>query len=76
MSDFNQETFTVRYQAPLGYQKSDEALETRHHYVLRVEDGEKPSFWQQSQVKYVRDGVIAAPPYYSQLLHEGYLGLR
>jgi hypothetical protein len=76
MSDFSLDTFTVSYQAPRGYQKADEPLEMRHHYVLRVGEGVKPSFWQQSQVKYVRAGVIAAPPYYSQLLHEGYLGLR
>jgi len=76
MSDFSLETFTVRYQAPLGYQKADEPLEMRHHYVLRVGDGEKPKFWQQTQVKYVRVGTIAAPPYFTPLMHEGYLELR
>ena len=76
MSDFSLETFSVRYQAPNGYQQADEPLETRHHYVLRVGEGVKPKFWQQTQVKYVRAGVIAAPPYYSPLLHEGYLELR
>ncbi len=75
MSDFSLETFTVRYQAPDGFTRSNEPLETRHHYVIRVEEGVKPRFWQQTQVKYVRAGVIAAPPYYSPLLHEGYLEL-
>jgi hypothetical protein len=76
MSDFSLETFTVRYQAPNGYKKANEPLEMRHHYVIRVGDGEKPKFWQQTQVKYVRTGVIASPPYYSPLMHEGYLELR
>jgi hypothetical protein len=76
MSDFSLEKFSVRYQAPLGYQKADAPLEMRHHYVLRVGEGVKPRFWQETQVKYVRAGTLAAPPYYSPLLHEGYLELR
>lgn len=76
MSDFSQEKYTVRYQAPAGYKGASEPVEVRHHYVLRVNDGVKPRFWQQSQVKYVRGSVLASPPYYSQLLHEGYLELR
>ena len=76
MSDFSLERFAVRYQAPTGYQKANEQLEMRHHYVVRVGDSVKPRFWQQSQVKYVRAGTIAAPPFYSPLMHEGYLELR
>ena len=76
MSDFSLEAFTVRYQAPDGYQRAGEPLETRHHYVLRVADGENPRFWQQTQVKYVKAGVIAAPPYFAPLMHEGFLELR
>jgi hypothetical protein len=75
-SDFSLETFTVRYQAPDGYKKSNEQLRVRHHYVLRVSDGVKPRFWQQTQVRYEKAGVIAAPPFYSPLMHEGYLELR
>ena len=76
MSDFSRELFYIRYQAPDRYQKANEPLEVRHHYVLRVGEGEPPRFWQQSQVKYVKGNVIAAPPYFSQLMHEGYLELR
>ena len=76
LSDFSLETFTVRYQAPDRYQKAGEPLEVRHHYVLRVREGDKPIFWQQSQVKFVKGNVIAAPPYFSLLLGEGYLELR
>ena len=76
MSDFSRELFKVQYRAPDGFQKSDEQLSVRHHYVLRVEEGESPRFWQQSQVKYVKDNVIAGAPYFSPLLSEGYLELR
>jgi hypothetical protein len=76
MSDFSRELFNIRYQAPDRYQKANEPLEVRHHYVLRVREGEPPRFWQQSQVKYVKGNVIAAPPFYSTLLGEGYLELR
>ena len=75
-SDFSLETFTVRYQAPDRYLRSNEPLEVRHHFVLRVFDGVNPKFWQQTQVKYVRGNVIAAPAYFSPLMHEGYLELR
>lgn len=76
MSDFSRELFNIRYQAPDRYQKANEPLEVRHHYVLRVREGEPPRFWQQSQVKYVKGNVIAAPSFYSTLLGEGYLELR
>lgn len=76
MSDFSLEMFSVRFQAPMGYKKADEPHEMRHHYVIRVGDGEKPKFWQQTQIKFVRTGTIAAPPYFSPLIHEGYLELR
>ena len=76
MSDFSQELLNIRYQAPNRYQKANEPLEVRHHYVLRVGEGEPLKFWQQSQVKYVKGNVIAAPPYFSPLMGEGYLELR
>ena len=76
MSDFSRDLFMVQYHAPDGFQRSNEPLEVRHHYVLRVEDGTPPKFWQGTQVKYVKDNVIAGTPYYSPLLAEGYLELR
>lgn len=76
MSDFSRELFMVQYRAPDGFQRSDEPLSVRHHYVLRVEDGEPPRFWQGTQVKYMRGSVIAGVPYYSPLMGEGYLELR
>ena len=73
MSDFSRELFKVQYRAPDGFQRSDEPLSVRHHYVLRVEEGESPRFWQGTQVKYMRGSVIAGVPYYSPLMGEGYL---
>jgi len=76
MSDFSRELFMVQYRAPDGFQRSDEPLRVRHHYVLRVEDGEPPRFWQGAQVTYMRGSVIAGVPFYSPLMGEGYLELR
>jgi hypothetical protein len=76
MSDFNRELFMVQYRIPDGFQLSDEPLSVRHHYVLRVEEGEPPRFWQGTQVKYMRGSVIAGVPYFSPLMGEGYLELR
>ncbi len=76
MSDYSRELFMVQYRAPDGFQRSDEPLIVRHHYILRVEDGEPPSFWQGTQIKYMRGSVIAGVPYYSPLMGEGYLELR
>jgi len=76
MSDFSGDLFVVQYRAPDEFQRSNEPLSVRHHYVLRVVEGESPKFWQQSQVKYVKGNVIAAPSYFSPLMHEGYLELR
>jgi len=76
MSDFSKELFMVQYIAPDGFQRSDEPLSVRHHYVLRVRVGEHPRFWQGTGVKYVRGDIIAGIPYYSSLLCEGYISLR
>lgn len=76
MSDFSRELFMVQYRAPDGFQRSDEPMSVRHHYVLRIEDGGLPRFWQGTQIKYMRGSVIAGTPYYSPLLSEGYLELR
>lgn len=75
LSDYGGNLFLVQYLAPDGFQRSDEPLSVRHHYVLRVEDGELPRFWQGTSVKYVRGNVIAGVPYYSPLMGEGYLEL-
>lgn len=76
MSDFSRELFRVQYRAPDGFTRANEPLEVRHHYVLRVEDGRLPIFWQGTQVKYLRGSVIAGVPHYSPLMAEGYLELR
>lgn len=76
MSDFSGDLFMAQYLAPDGFLRSDEALSVRHHYVLRVVDGEPPRFWQGTGVKYVRGDIIAGVPYYSPLLGEGYISLR
>ncbi len=72
-SDYGDELFFVKYQAPEGYLGSSEPLSVRHHYVLRVMEDMRPQFWQQTQVKYEHGDVIAAPFYVSPLLHEGYM---
>lgn len=76
LSDFSRGLFMVQYLAPDGFQRSDEPLSVRHHYVLRVRDGEPPRFWQGTGVKYVRGDIIAGVPFYSPLLGEGYISLR
>ena len=76
MSDFSRELFMVQYRAPDGFQRSDEPLSVRHHYVLRVEDGEPPRFWQGTSIKYVRGNIIAGVPYYAPLMGEGVIELR
>ena len=76
MSDFSRDLFMVQYIAPEGFQRSDEVLSVRHHYVLRVVDGEPPRFWQGTGVKYMRSDIIAGVPFYSPLLGEGYISLR
>jgi len=76
LSDFSRELFMVQYLAPDGFQRSDEALSVRHHYVLRVVDGEPPRFWQGTGVKYVRGDILAGVPFYSPQLGEGYISLR
>jgi hypothetical protein len=30
----------------------------RHHYVLRVGEGQAPRFWQQTQIKYVKGAAF------------------
>ncbi len=76
LSDYGRDLFMVQYLAPDGFLRSDEPLSVRHHFVLRVRDGEPPHFWQGTSIKYVRGDIIAGVPYYSPLLGEGYVSLR
>ena len=51
MSDFSVELFMARYEnvGDAGVQ-----FTVRHHYVLRVGEGQAPIFWHQTQIKYVK----------------------
>lgn len=51
MSDFSVELFMARYE---NIGDSDAPFTVRHHYVLRVWEGQPPVFWHQSQIKYVK----------------------
>jgi hypothetical protein len=74
MSDFSVELFMARYE---NRGDAGVAFTVRHHYVLRVAEGQSPMFWQQTQIKYVKgmafnverhitppilDGLVAVNP--------------
>jgi len=48
LSDYDEEVFKVKYSAPREYSKRNEPLRVRHHYVVRVTDGDAPMFWHQT----------------------------
>ncbi len=51
MSDFSRELFMARYE---NSGDAGAPFTVRHHYVLRVGEGQAPTFWQQTQIKYVK----------------------
>ncbi len=51
MSDFSGELFMARYE---NRGEAGAPFTVRHHYVLRVGEGQAPMFWQQTQIKYVK----------------------
>jgi len=55
MSDFSRELFMARYE-----NRGDAGAQftVRHHYVLRVGEGQSPVFWHQTQIKYVKGMVF------------------
>lgn len=55
MSDFSGELFMSRYE-----NRGDAGAQftVRHHYVLRVGEGQAPTFWQQTQIKYVKGAAF------------------
>jgi hypothetical protein len=73
MSDFSIELFRARYEAPRNYRYRNEPLEERHHYVIRIEDGESPVFWHQTQAQYTQTDDFAQVPYITPPLASGYL---
>ena len=75
MSDFNVELYRVRYEAPQEYEFKNEPFIKRHHYVLRTKEGEKPRFWQQTQIMYTQKGVLAGIPYITEPLFSGHLSV-
>lgn len=55
MSDFSRELFMARYE-----NRGDAGVPftVRHHYVLRVGEGQAPTFWHQTQIKYVKGATF------------------
>jgi hypothetical protein len=75
-SDFSIELYRVQYSAEQGYPHRDEPLEIRHHYVVRVGEGETPVFWHQTQIQYTQSGDFAQIPYITSQLASGYINVR
>ena len=51
MSDFSVELFMARYE---NMGDAGVPFTVRHHYVLRLGEGQAPVFWHQTQIKYVK----------------------
>ena len=73
MSDFSIELFRARYEAPRKYNYRNEPIEERHHYVIRITDGELPVFWHQTQAQYTQADDFAQIPYITPPLASGYI---
>ena len=73
MSDFSVELFRARYQAPSRYKYRNEPIEERHHYVIRIEEGELPVFWHQTQAQYTQADDFAQIPFITPPLASGYI---
>lgn len=52
LSDFSGELFMVRYE---NRGDAGAPFTVRHHFVVRVGEGQAPTFWHQTQIKYVKD---------------------
>jgi len=55
MSDFSGELFMARYE---NMGDAGSRFTVRHHYVLRVGEGQAPTFWHQTQIKYVKGAAF------------------
>ena len=55
MSDFSVELVMARYE---NMGDAGVPFTVRHHYVLRVGEGQSPVFWHQTQIKYVKGMVF------------------
>ena len=73
MSDFSIELFRARYEAPRRYKYRNEPMEERHHYVIRIKDGELPVFWHQTQAQYTQADDFAQIPFITPPLASGYI---
>ena len=76
MSDFSIELFRARYEAPTRYNYRNEPIEERHHYVIRIKDGELPVFWHQTQAQYTQADDFAQISYITPPLASGYIKTR
>jgi hypothetical protein len=76
MSDFSLELFRARYEAPRDYRYKNEPFEIRHHYVLRIDEGNAPRFWHQTQAQYTQSRTFAQIPYITPPLASGYVAKR
>ena len=68
MSDFSRELFMARYEnsGDAGAQ-----FTVRHRYVLRVLEGRSPTFWHQTQVKYVKGAAFNVERHITPPILEG-----
>ena len=73
MSDFSLELFRARYEAPRRYEYRNEPFTERHHYVIRIGEGELPVFWHQTQAQYTQADDYAQIPHITQPLASGYI---
>lgn len=55
MSDFSRELFMARYE---NMGDAGAPFTVRHRYVLRVAEGQAPTFWHHAQVKYVKGAAF------------------
>ncbi len=68
MSDFSRELFMARYE---NRGDAGARFTVRHHYVLRVGEGQAPTFWHQTQVKYVKGAVFNVERYITPPMLDG-----
>ena len=68
MSDFSGELFMARYE---NVGDVGTPFTVRHHYVLRVGEGQAPMFWHQTQIKYVKGMAFNVERYITPPILDG-----
>lgn len=68
MSDFSGDLFMTRYE---NVGDVGTPFTVRHHYVLRVGEGQAPMFWHQTQIKYVKGMAFNVERYITPPILDG-----